>query len=52
MNKRYIIIKEKKSQSSTETSEGISWPHYDVCDRFWVVTPKPSGISCAMDACQ
>ena len=45
-------MKEKKSQTGTGTSEGISWPHYDVCDRLWAVTPKTSGIPGGMDAGQ
>ena len=52
MKKRYKILKEKKSQSNIGTSEGISWPHYDVCDRLWVVTLKISRISGGMDANQ
>jgi hypothetical protein len=52
MKKRYRIIKENKSQSGTGTSEGISLPRYDVCDRLWIVNPKTSGIPCGMDASQ
>ena len=52
VKKRYMNIKEKKSQSGTGTSEGVLWPHYDVCDRLWAVTPKTSGIPGGMDAGQ
>ena len=52
LKKRYKILKEKKSQFNTKTSKGISWPHYDVCDRLWVVTQKTSGILDGMDAGQ
>jgi hypothetical protein len=48
---KYRINKEKKSQSSTGTFEGVLWPHYDVCDRLWAVTPKTSRIPGGMDAC-
>ena len=52
VKKRYKIFKEKKSQSGTGTSEGVLWPHYDVCDRLWAITPKTSGIPGGMDAGQ
>jgi hypothetical protein len=52
LRKRYKIYKEKKSQSGTRTSEAISWPHYDVADRLWAITPKTSGILGGMDAGQ
>jgi hypothetical protein len=52
MKKRYRIIKEKKSQSGTGTSEGVLWPHYDVCDRLWPITQKTSRIPGGIDAGQ
>ena len=52
VKKKYKILKEKKSQSDTGTSEGISWSHYDVCNRLWDVTPKTSEIPGDMDAGQ
>jgi hypothetical protein len=52
VKKKYRIIKEKKSQTGIGASEGVLWPHYDVCDRLWAVTPKTSGIPGGMDAGQ
>jgi hypothetical protein len=49
LRKKYKMYKKKKSQSGIGT-EVISWPHYDVADRLWAVTPKTSGIPNGMDA--
>jgi hypothetical protein len=52
LRKRCKMFKKKTSQSSTGIFEAISWPHYDVADRLWTITPKISGIPSDMDVGQ